>query len=185
MNRTVRVIIAIASLVGYLAALRYITPPDQPYFILGIGIVALVTWLLGAIQGMIATILLIPLTAWIYQQFQISASYTHFASTPAYLGLQVVLVLGIGYMRRENNTMRRKEAELEETNQRLQDVLGQVQELGGIHNMCGGCKKIQDDEGIWQSIDAYLKEHTKMEFSHCICPDCAKDFRNASTKISA
>ncbi|MDF7806666.1 hypothetical protein P4E94_04395 [Pontiellaceae bacterium B12219] len=185
MNRTVRLITAIASLAGYLAVLRYVAPPDRPYFILGIGIVGLVTWLLGTVQGIIATVLLVPLTAWIYQQFQVSASYTHFASTPAYLGLQIILVLGIGYMRRENLSLRRKQAELEETNHQLQRTLGKVQELGGIHNMCSGCKKIQDDEGIWQSIDAYLKAHTKMEFSHCICPDCARNFRNASEKLSS
>ena len=65
MNRTVRLITAIASLAGYLAVLRYVAPPDRPYFILGIGIVGLVTWLLGTVQGIIATVLLVPLTAWI------------------------------------------------------------------------------------------------------------------------
>jgi hypothetical protein len=185
MNRTIRQVIAIASIIGYLAALRYVAPPDQPYFILGIGIAGLVTWLMGSIQGLIATVLLIPITVWIYQQFQVSASYTHFASSPAYLGLQILLVLGIGHMRRENKTIHRKITDLEETNQRLLGVLGQVQELGGLHNMCSGCKKVQDDEGVWQSIDAYLKAHTKMEFSHCICPDCAADFRKASEKMDS
>ncbi|MDF7799138.1 hypothetical protein P4C99_06660 [Pontiellaceae bacterium B1224] len=183
MNQYIRFIIAVAALVAYLAALRFLAPPDQPYFILGIGMVGLISWLLGAIQGVIATVLLIPLTNLIFQQFTVSANYLHFASSPAYLGLQVVTALSIGHLRREKKALRKKEKELKETNEQLQTVLSQVQELGGLHNMCSGCKKIQDDEGNWQSIDSYLKKQTKMEFSHCICPDCAGAFKSASEKL--
>ena len=178
MNRYIRLVIAIGALVAYLAALRYVAPPDQPYFILGIGIVALISWLLGSIQGLITTVLLIPLTNLIYQQFPVSASYIHFASSPAYLGLQIIMAMGIGHLRRETKALRKKDQELAETNEQLQGILAKVQELGGVHNMCSGCKKIQDDQGLWQSIDQYLKEHTKMEFSHCICPDCADTFKS-------
>jgi hypothetical protein len=183
MNQYVRFVIAVAALVAYLAALRFVAPPDQPYFILGIGMVGLISWLLGAIQGVIATVLLVPLTNLIFQQFAVSASYLHFASSPAYLGLQIVTALAIGHLRREKKALRKKEKELEETNERLQSVLSQVQELGGLHNMCSGCKQIQDDEGNWESIDGYLKKQTKMEFSHCICPDCAGAFQIASEKL--
>jgi hypothetical protein len=183
MNRFLRLFFAIAAIAAYLAALRYIAPPDQPYFILGIGMVGLVAWLLGAIQGVIATVLLVPLTNLVYQQFTVSASYVHFASSPAYLGLQIVTALAIGHMRREKNMLRKKETELKEANEQLQSVLFQVQELGGLHNMCSGCKQIQDDAGKWQSIDTYLKRHTKMEFSHCICSDCASAFKTASDHL--
>lgn len=145
--------------------------------------VGLISWLLGAVQGLIATVLLIPLTNLVFQQFTVSANYLHFASSPAYLGLQVITVLSIGHMRREKKALHKKEKELEEINERLQSVLSQVQELGGLHNMCSGCKQIQDDEGNWQSIDGYLKKQTKMEFSHCICPDCAGAFHNASKNL--
>lgn len=176
MNRYIRLVIAIATMVAYLAALRYVAPPDQPYFILGIGMVALVSWLLGTIQGLIALVALIPLTNIVYQQFTVSASYVHFASSPAYLGLQIAFALGIGHMRREKKKLREKEEQLAEDNERMQSVLARVQELGGVHNLCSSCKKIQNDSGRWQSIDRFLKEKTKMEFSHCICPDCAEDF---------
>lgn len=184
MNQYVRFIIAVAALVAYLAALRFLAPPEQPYFILGIGMVGLISWLLGAIQGVIATVLLVPLTNLVFQQFPVSASFLHFASSPAYLGLQVVTALSIGHLRREQKALRRNEKELKETNLQLQNVLSQVQELGGRHNMCGDCKQIQDDEGHWQSIDAYLKNKTKMEFSHCICPDCAGAFKSAAEKLT-
>ena len=46
--------------------------------------------------------------------------------------------------------------------------------------MCSRCKDIQDEEGRWLLIDTFLKDHTKMEFSHCICPKCAKKFYDSS-----
>lgn len=179
MNKYIRLVIAVLVLVAYLAALRYLAPPDQPYFILGIGMVALISWLLGTIQGLIATVALVPLTSLVYQQFPVSASYIHFASTPAYLGLQILFALGIGHMRREKKVLRKKEVELAEANERMQTVLAQVQELGGVHNLCSQCKAIQDDAGEWMAIDVYLKKHTKMEFSHCICPACAEDYKSS------
>ena len=185
MNRFVRLVIAITALVAYLAALRYVAPPDQPYFILGIGMVALVSWLQGTIQGLIATVILIPLTNLVYAQFPVSASYMHFASSPAYLGLQIVLAVGIGHMRREKKALSKREKELSEANEHMQGILSHVQELGGVHNMCSGCKKIQNDLGEWQSIDRYLKEKTKMEFSHCICSECAEAFQAASQSTSS
>ena len=36
------------------------------------------------------------------------------------------------------------------------------------------CKKIRDDKGYWNEIEAYIGDHSEAEFSHGICPDCAK-----------
>ena len=35
------------------------------------------------------------------------------------------------------------------------------------------CKKIRDDKGYWQQIEAFVSEHSDAEFSHGLCPDCA------------
>jgi hypothetical protein len=178
-----RLATATGSMVAYLAALRYVAPPDQPYFIVGIGVVGLVAWLLGSVPGLISAILLIPLTDLVYGQFTISTSYIRFASSPAYLSIQILTAVAIGHLRRGKKALRQKEVELEETNHQLQIVLSQVKELGGIHNLCSSCKMIQDDQGSWQSIDRFLKQHTKMEFSHCICPDCAENFTQPAGKL--
>jgi len=34
------------------------------------------------------------------------------------------------------------------------------------------CKKIRNDQGYWQQIEAYIHEHSDAEFSHSICPEC-------------
>ena len=40
--------------------------------------------------------------------------------------------------------------------------------------ICANCKKIRDDQGYWNQIDDYLKEHADIEFSHGICNECIK-----------
>jgi len=39
---------------------------------------------------------------------------------------------------------------------------------------CASCKKIRDDKGYWNQIESYIQKHSKAEFTHGICPECAK-----------
>lgn len=50
----------------------------------------------------------------------------------------------------------------------------EVKMLRGILPICASCKKIRDDTGYWNQIEAYIRDHSEAEFSHGICPDCAK-----------
>ena len=45
-----------------------------------------------------------------------------------------------------------------------------------INHLCTSCKKIRDDMGYWNHIEAYISEHSQVEFTHCICPECATKF---------
>jgi phosphoserine phosphatase RsbU/P len=55
----------------------------------------------------------------------------------------------------------------------LRDALDHVKTLRGIVPICASCKKIRDDQGYWQQVEAYVREHTDAQFSHGICPECA------------
>ena len=55
-------------------------------------------------------------------------------------------------------------------------LLAQVKTLGEMLPICSHCKKIRDDRGYWNRIEEYLHEHMDAEFTHGICPDCAKAF---------
>jgi PAS domain S-box-containing protein len=57
---------------------------------------------------------------------------------------------------------------------RLQEALAQVKTLRGFIPICSGCKKIRDDAGYWQAVEVYVRDHTEAEFSHGLCPDCAR-----------
>ena len=56
----------------------------------------------------------------------------------------------------------------------LQDALSQIKTLSGMLPICASCKKIRNDEGYWEQIEAYISHHSEAVFSHGICPDCIK-----------
>lgn len=56
----------------------------------------------------------------------------------------------------------------------LQEALSKVKQLSGLLPICASCKKIRDDKGYWSQIESYIKEHSEADFSHSICPECAK-----------
>jgi CheY-like chemotaxis protein len=54
----------------------------------------------------------------------------------------------------------------------LELALANVKQLQGLLPICSYCKKIRDDQNYWQQVEGYLSEHSSVEFSHSICPDC-------------
>jgi len=65
-------------------------------------------------------------------------------------------------------------ARLQATIAKLQKALEEVNVLSGLLPICASCKKIRDDTGYWNQIESYIRKHSDAEFSHSICPDCAK-----------
>ena len=56
----------------------------------------------------------------------------------------------------------------------LSEALAQIKTLRGIVPICSSCKKIRDDQGYWNQVEVYVRDHTEAEFSHGICPDCMR-----------
>ncbi|MCP4213895.1 MAG: response regulator [bacterium] len=56
----------------------------------------------------------------------------------------------------------------------LKEALTKVKQLTGMLPMCSSCKKIRDDDGYWQQVETYVREHSDVEFSHSLCPDCVR-----------
>lgn len=54
----------------------------------------------------------------------------------------------------------------------LQTALSEIKTLQGILPICSFCKKVRDDNGYWQQVDVYIKNHSDADFSHGICPEC-------------
>jgi PAS domain S-box-containing protein len=57
----------------------------------------------------------------------------------------------------------------------LKDALAKVKVLSGLLPICASCKKIRDEKGCWNQIEFYIRERSDAEFSHGICPECAKE----------
>ncbi len=56
----------------------------------------------------------------------------------------------------------------------LEEALAEIKKLSGLLPICASCKKIRDDKGYWNQIESYIRDHSDAEFSHSICPICAK-----------
>jgi DNA-binding NarL/FixJ family response regulator len=60
-------------------------------------------------------------------------------------------------------------------NDRLQAALASARRLSGLLSVCSWCKKVQAEQGEWQEIEVYVREHSEARFSHGICPVCYKN----------
>ena len=56
----------------------------------------------------------------------------------------------------------------------LKKALKEVKKLSGLLPICASCKKIRDDKGYWNQLEDFIQKHSEAEFSHGVCPDCAK-----------
>jgi HAMP domain-containing protein len=74
----------------------------------------------------------------------------------------------------ENTERKKAEQEKEALITELKETISQVKTLKGLLPICSACKNIRDDKGYWNQIESYIKDHSEAEFSHGICPDCAK-----------
>jgi CheY-like chemotaxis protein len=67
---------------------------------------------------------------------------------------------------------------LMEKNVKLQQAVDEIEALKGLLPVCSSCKKIRtantnpDQADSWVSLEAYLHNHTAVEVTHSICPDC-------------
>lgn len=62
--------------------------------------------------------------------------------------------------------------DLEERNQQLDQALREIRTLEGIVPICSSCKKVRNDGGYFEAVEAYLARHSSARFSHTLCPDC-------------
>lgn len=59
---------------------------------------------------------------------------------------------------------------------KLEEALKKVDILQGLIPICAYCKKIRNDENYWQQVEDYISKHSKVKFSHGICPECYEKY---------
>lgn len=68
-------------------------------------------------------------------------------------------------------TEEKREKALQEREKALEDV----RILRGLLPICASCKRIRDDQGYWTQLEGYIKTHSEADFTHGICPECARE----------
>ena len=66
------------------------------------------------------------------------------------------------------------EEELWIRNLELEKALCEVKTLSGFLPICCSCKNIRDDEGYWKGIEQYISDHSELQLTHGICPECVE-----------
>ena len=79
-----------------------------------------------------------------------------------------------------NQELEERNVELETRNAELQEALRTIKTLSGLIPICAWCgRKIQDKDGQWIGLENYIEAHSEAQFSHGICPECYKGWRNS------
>jgi ABC-type phosphate/phosphonate transport system substrate-binding protein len=98
----------------------------------------------------------------------------HRYSAIAALVFVLLLVAATLRLRHLNDLLAREVRAHEQLIAELREAMANVKLLSGLLPICASCKKIRDDRGYWQQLEGYLQDHTGAEFSHGMCPDCAR-----------
>ncbi len=56
--------------------------------------------------------------------------------------------------------------------QELEKVKVEVKTLHGLLPICASCKKIRDERGSWNPLEANVESHSEAAFTHGMCPEC-------------
>ncbi len=77
-------------------------------------------------------------------------------------------------LEQEITERQKAEQENKELIDQLTKALNEVKTLSGLLPICSSCKHIKNKEGKWQKIEHYVQNETDAQFTHGICPKCAK-----------
>ncbi len=74
------------------------------------------------------------------------------------------------------HTIRKLYDKLENQNRELSLAISEIKTLQGILPICSYCKQIRNDKGYYEQIEEYIRKNSDVNFSHTVCPDCAKKY---------
>lgn len=83
-------------------------------------------------------------------------------------------VAGVVVVFRDITPRREMEEDRERLIRELRAAVENVKTLHGLLPICSSCKKIRDDRGYWNAVDAYIVKQGLGQVSHGICPDCIR-----------
>jgi K+-sensing histidine kinase KdpD len=129
--------------------------------------VAITAWFVGTVPAILTA--LVSVGVWYCANLlgvnRYSWWFYEYWNTGMYFGWFLLVALTISRIRMELDREKR-------LNEELTDALAQVKQLKGLLPICAWCKKIRNDQGYWQEVEAYISSHSDAQFSHGICPTC-------------
>lgn len=98
-----------------------------------------------------------------------------FLSKPVHTGeLRSRIAVGLRLVSAKENLIE-VNTELAEKNRALEKAFSEIKLLRGILPVCSQCRRIRNEDGEWDDLAAYVQKHSEAEFTHGLCPTCAKE----------
>ena len=158
---------AVLLITGILGLIDWRTGYELNFFAFYLLPVALASWYLGL--GPSITMSVASSIVW----FAANADQPY--SSPVYAtwntAIRLISFLALGWS--VANLKRALDHEREIT-EALRRSLSEVKVLEAFLPICSQCKKIRNQQGVWQHLEVYIGEHANTQFSHGYCPDCAR-----------
>jgi hypothetical protein len=130
-------------------------------------------WLVGWRVGLRSGVYMAMLAAGTW--FAADHASGHPYSSPAIAGWNAlmefaacVVVAGIA------SVGRRQLGAQEKLNAELFATMAQIKRLEGLLPICAACKQIRNERGEWEVMEKYITTHSEAQFSHSVCPNCAR-----------
>jgi PAS domain S-box-containing protein len=92
--------------------------------------------------------------------------------------------IGASVIAHDISKQKKAEEERQQLIKKLSDALSHVKLLAGLLPICASCKRIRDDHGYWQQVEIYIRSHSEATFTHSICPECLKRYKDDIEKKS-
>ena len=137
---------------------------------------------LGIMQGTLISRFVISVFAlpflYAYLRWQATLEGISIENRPVLAILKQVAEIELELSAAQQEIARRQAAEAERDRVigQLRQALSEVKTLRGFLPICAHCKRIRDDQGYWNQIEAYIRDHSDAEFSHGICPECSRKY---------
>jgi hypothetical protein len=133
--------------------------------------IALTAWMLGLRHSIGISVL--SAIVWFFSDYYSGRHYSHALYGYWNAVIRLMAFLAVSFSTSYYQLFRRERIVSNE----LKEALNSVKTLRGLIPICASCKKIRDDEGYWKQVEEYIGTHSEARFSHGLCPDCLKKYR--------
>jgi len=155
-----------------LGGLDWLSGYELNFFVFYFLPVSAAAWYLGR-RASIGVALLSALIWYLVNDFGLHHSTLHaYAAWNTIIRLVAFLYIGITI-----SHMRALLVREHEVTAAFRQAMSEIKVLHGILPICAQCKKIRNEAGAWEQMEAYISEHSESQFSHGYCPECAQKLR--------
>ena len=156
-------------ILGVIGWFDYVTGYDLHVFAFYFLPVWLIGWHVGLRSGMYMALL--AAGTW----FAADYASNHPYASPGIAGWNALMELGANIVVAGIASVVRTQLRAhEKLNNELFETMAQIKRLEGLLPICAACKQIRNERGEWELMEKYITSHSEAQFSHSVCPECAR-----------